>query len=642
MKKNLFFLVFLLSNFIYGQTLPLVVDNSVFFPPARTQQNIPDCSYFSLIYYLKSYEWNKHFNRDPKLAENQFSHSFAWNQNIDPTTQMSDAYGAFYFMKSQGCATVADFPLTETSIDVKPSLELRKKALAYKSKRLFNVNFINHPTRDDVARKLIALKDSLARGKCFSLDFRVFDSAMKLSDNHNVYSCYPGTSIDSMRQSHAAAVIGYNDTIKTATGRGAFEILDSNTEKLTHGIFYFDYNWFYLGIFPNNCNFIEEDFSSQAPKVVMNLSLSGALTGLDIANRNNCFVDTLLDNPFYEMYPVKKIDFDNYFNYLYNRNQVQVSTINKSRTKMRNNLIYFPFNSVDGNYELITDLSSINDLKSLSVIVYDPISASYIGQNDEVLYSYQREATCRVNSASINLLTAGKNIVAKVIDLPDTTFVFNDFYGFLVAGHFGITNGHVKSCTSVLKRKLITFTIEENPAPVFINPPSSLQAYTNKSLSYQFEASDANGSQITYKILNPLSGVSISSSGLMNLKLAHVGTYKFTVVASNSLASTNKAVSVIVDLDTATDDIPVGVASLNIFPNPLVNSATVEFTLPKEGIARIEVFNSIGQSVGTVTNKTYDAGKQTIDYDASELRSGVYIFRFISGSFTKSLKVVKQ
>lgn len=470
----LLFAVFF-SGFSFGQNLPTVVDNIAFFPPARNQQNIPNCSYFSLIYYLKSYEWNKHFNRDPKLEENQFSHSFVWNQNISPVYQRSDAYSAFYFMKSQGCATVADFPLTETSTDVKPSLEVRKKALAYKSSRPFQTSFVDAQTRGVVDKKLIALKDSLSKGKCFSLGFRLFDSFMKLSDKDNVFSCYPGTSIDSMRQAHASTVIGYNDTIKTATGRGAFEVINSNTELTSNGIFYFDYNWFYTKVSNFDCFFLEEDFSSQAPKVLMNLNLSGALTGLDIDNYDNCFVDTLLDNPDYEFYSIKKIDFDNSFNYLYNRNQVQVSSINESRIKMRNNLIYFPLNNTDGNYELITDLSSIANLKSLSVVISDPISASYIGQNDEVLYSYQREATCRINSASINLLATGKNIVAKVISLPDTTFVFNDFLGWQVAHRFGLgSKFHVKSCTSVIKRKLITFTIEEETAPVFINPSATL------------------------------------------------------------------------------------------------------------------------------------------------------------------------
>ncbi len=559
MKKLLIFLVLLLSSIAYGQTknLPPVVDNIAFFPPARNQQVIPDCTYFSLIYYIKSYEWNKHFNRDPKLEVNQFSHSFAWNQNIDPTTEMSDAYGVFYFLKSQGCATVADFPLTELTNNVKPSLELRKKALAYKSKRMFNLNFLNHPNSDEVNKRILALKDSLARGKCFSLDFRVFDSAMKLSDKHNVFSCYPGTSIDSMRSGHAVAVVGYNDTIKTATGRGAFMVLDSNTELTSNGVWYFDYKWFYLGLFPNNCYFIEEDFSSQPSTVLMNLNLSGALSGSDIANYSNCFVDTLLDNLEYGYYSIKKVDFDNVFDYLYNRNQAQVVNMNGNRIKLRSNFIYFPLNNTDGNYDLLTDLSLIDNLKSLSVVVFDPVSASYIGQNDEVLYSYQRAATCRVNSANISFLATGKNIVAKVIDLPDTTLVFNDFLGFLVAHHFGLggLKSHVKSCTSVVKRKLITFTIEENPA----------------------EAKALESSKF----------------------------------------------------------------SLRTYPNPFIQSATIEFEVPQRQIVKLYIFDTLGRQLVEIANREFEAGTHRLVFDGNALPDGIYMGKIQISGVTKTIKLNK-
>lgn len=230
-------------------------------------------------------------------------------------------------------------------------------------------------------------------------------------------------------------------------------------------------------------------------------------------------------------------------------------SINKSKIKLRSNLIYFPLNNIDGNYNLVTDLSSIKDLKSLSVIVYDPTSVSYIGQNNEVLYSYQREATCRVNSANISFFTTGKNIMVQLIDLPDTTITANDFIAITIANRLGNISAHVKSCTSVLKRKMITFKVDFN--------------------------------------------------------------------------------------DTV-EDIKVPEVNVKVYPNPMVSNVSVEFLLTKEENVKTVIYDYLGRQIQVIANKTYYAGENTLDYDATSLISGVYIIKFEAGSFQKSIKVVKH
>ena len=135
--------------------MPIVVDNSKWFPPVRNQETLGGCNHFSLIYYLKSAIWNRQFNRNPKLEVNQFNHNFVWNQNINPVYKKVGQLEAFYFMKSQGCATVADFPINEQSDQIKPTLNVREKALAYKSKRVFQGAFFSNRIKNKEVKQHI-------------------------------------------------------------------------------------------------------------------------------------------------------------------------------------------------------------------------------------------------------------------------------------------------------------------------------------------------------------------------------------------------------------------------------------------------------------------------------------------------------
>jgi hypothetical protein len=267
---------------------PVNVDNSQYFPPAIDQQG-PSCTHVSLIYYLKSAIWNRQFNRDPKLPENQFSYGFVWGQNMFPLYEVSSPESAVYFMQRQGCATVSEYPLNWGNAG-QPINSIREQALKYKSSSISGGDFLPF-NRDPglISGGIESLKQSLAQGNNFVLGFYVFPSFGKMTSQDNVYDCYPGTKSDSLWYNHMAVVVGYNDTIKTAHGRGAFLVLNSNT-SLPGGLFYLDYNWFYFyqGNYPYY--FLEENFNSN-PEVSLRLSLSGIISSVDVIDNKHIFLE---------------------------------------------------------------------------------------------------------------------------------------------------------------------------------------------------------------------------------------------------------------------------------------------------------------------------------------------------------------
>ena len=79
------------------------------------------------------------------------------------------------------------------------------------------------------------------------------------------------------------------------------------------------------------------------------------------------------------------------------------------------------------------------------------------------------------------------------------------------------------------------------------------------------------------------------------------------------------------------------------YPNPFNPSTKIGFTLPVETIVKIVVYNLIGQKVAEVVNSKYTAGSHSVDFNASTLSSGIYLYKIEAGSFTavKKMQLLK-
>jgi len=83
------------------------------------------------------------------------------------------------------------------------------------------------------------------------------------------------------------------------------------------------------------------------------------------------------------------------------------------------------------------------------------------------------------------------------------------------------------------------------------------------------------------------------------------------------------------------------IAALRISPNPLAGGlATVRYSLPKAGAARMSVYNMAGQ---TVMERTLAAGRSgSVSLDLRHLSNGVYLVKLSSEGFASSQKLVVQ
>ncbi|MEQ9308469.1 MAG: DUF1501 domain-containing protein [Balneolaceae bacterium] len=79
------------------------------------------------------------------------------------------------------------------------------------------------------------------------------------------------------------------------------------------------------------------------------------------------------------------------------------------------------------------------------------------------------------------------------------------------------------------------------------------------------------------------------------------------------------------------------------YPNPFNPSTNISFILPATTPVSIKVYDSKGSLIQTLINNTLTSGEHTISFDASNLPSGVYLYRIetSSGSQTKKMTLIK-
>lgn len=102
-----------------------------------------------------------------------------------------------------------------------------------------------------------------------------------------------------------------------------------------------------------------------------------------------------------------------------------------------------------------------------------------------------------------------------------------------------------------------------------------------------------------------------------------------TLIVSNELS----------DLET-----PAEFSLSQNYPNPFNPSTNIEFSLSKSTLVSLAVYDITGREVRTfISEQTYTSGIHSVQFNASDLSSGVYIYqlRVADQVFTKKLTLIK-
>jgi len=89
--------------------------------------------------------------------------------------------------------------------------------------------------------------------------------------------------------------------------------------------------------------------------------------------------------------------------------------------------------------------------------------------------------------------------------------------------------------------------------------------------------------------------------------------------------------------------LPKAYALKQNYPNPFNPTTNIRFDLPKDSDVNLVVYDLMGREVAKLVNGPMNAGYYTINFNAANLPSGVYIYRLKAGDFvsTKKLMLLK-
>lgn len=88
------------------------------------------------------------------------------------------------------------------------------------------------------------------------------------------------------------------------------------------------------------------------------------------------------------------------------------------------------------------------------------------------------------------------------------------------------------------------------------------------------------------------------------------------------------------------NDPPRNFELMQNYPNPFNPTTTIGFTLKVSGFTTLKVYDALGREAAVLVNDQQESGQSFIDFDASKLSSGLYIYQLTSGSYTQTKKMI--
>ena len=76
------------------------------------------------------------------------------------------------------------------------------------------------------------------------------------------------------------------------------------------------------------------------------------------------------------------------------------------------------------------------------------------------------------------------------------------------------------------------------------------------------------------------------------------------------------------------------------YPNPFNPSTTIQFSIPQQTNVTLKVYDVLGNEVASLVNEEKARGVYNVNFNASQLASGVYFYRIQAGNFVETKKMI--
>ena len=87
-------------------------------------------------------------------------------------------------------------------------------------------------------------------------------------------------------------------------------------------------------------------------------------------------------------------------------------------------------------------------------------------------------------------------------------------------------------------------------------------------------------------------------------------------------------------------NIPMDFSVSQNYPNPFNPSTMINYTIPKVSNVTLSVYNTLGQKVAELVNEEQSAGNYIVNFNASNLSSGIYFYTVKADNFVSTKKMI--
>lgn len=297
-------------------------------------------------------------------------------------------------------------------------------------------------------------------------------------------------------------------------------------------------------------------------------------------------------------------------------------------------------------------------------VLATPLSTSFAFgyPNDSVHTAYHTSTYFEHNGGKFVAIT-GRNSASygKVFALYDVTNseTTPTLYGFDTLGNVSNTNGNATGDISVKKNSdgsvtlfhvvtnngIASWTTNLAPLPVELSSFNASVSGTNVTLNWK-TATEKNANQFVIEKNTNSVWTEIGYVKAVGTSTKEQS-YSFT---DKNFAEGNISYRLkIVDFDGSyeySNVIEVDVERVidyslaQNYPNPFNPTTTIDFQIPSNGFVTLKVYDLLGKEVATLVNEAKTSGKHSVEFNASELSSGIYLYELRSGSFLSTKKLV--
>jgi Secretion system C-terminal sorting domain len=86
--------------------------------------------------------------------------------------------------------------------------------------------------------------------------------------------------------------------------------------------------------------------------------------------------------------------------------------------------------------------------------------------------------------------------------------------------------------------------------------------------------------------------------------------------------------------------LPQTTALMQNYPNPFNPTTKIQFSIADRQWTTVRLFDVLGREAATLVNEVKEPGTYTVEFDGSNLASGVYVCTLTAGSLVQSRKII--